>query len=281
VRALGFRAVVEQARGCMRGACCGCVLTQQRSQVLVFVNAFLLLSASNRVAVFGVHGDGCHLLYESPELASAPEAGGAADAAGAALLHAAHAPPAEALQTALKALAGAAPDGVAHPSPLSGAVSRALCYIQRCTRGATTLAPRILALHGSPDTPAQYVAMMNAIFSAQAGGVPIDACLLGGGESAFLQQASSLTGGVYLRPARPAALLQYLLSVFAADAGSRRSLALPQPRGVDFRASCFCHKRALDVGYVCSVCLSIFCSLCEECSTCGTPFQAVKRAGGA
>ena len=121
---------------------------------------------------------------------------------------------------------------------------------------------------------------MNAIFCAQAANVPIDACLLGGGESPFLQQACSLTGGVYVRPARPAALLQYLLSVFAADGASRGALALPQPRGVDFRASCFCHKRPVETGFVCSVCLSIFCTLCAECSTCGTEFRAVKRAGG-
>jgi transcription initiation factor TFIIH subunit 3 len=272
--------------------------------VLVFINAFLLLSAGNRLAFFAVHGDGCHLLYQSAELAAAPsdegDAGGA-PAGSVAALAAPSVTPTGALLRALKALAQdelGAEDGAATgagaaagavpasaprrrgPSPLSGALSRALCLIQRATRAPAALAPRILCLHGSADHPAQYVAMMNAIFSAQAGHVPIDACLLGAAESPFLQQAASLTGGVYLRPARPAALLQYLLSVFAADAGSRSALALPQPRGVDFRASCFCHKRPVDVGYVCSVCLSIFCAVCAECSTCGTPFEAVKRAGG-
>jgi transcription initiation factor TFIIH subunit 3 len=255
----------------------------------VFVNAFLLLSASNRLAVFAVHCDGCHLVYESPELAAAASGSSAAPpSADAPATHASSsscvaaapaAAPAAALLRALRQLAQAAP-ARRGPSPLSGALSRALCYIQRATRGPTALAPRILALHGSADAPAQYVAMMNAIFSAQAGAVPVDACLLGGGESPFLQQAAALTGGVYLRPPRPGALLQYLLSVFAADAPSRGALRLPTPRGVDFRASCFCHKRAVDVGFVCSVCLSIFCTVCAECSTCGTPFEAVKRTGG-
>lgn len=41
--------------------------------------------------------------------------------------------------------------------------------------------------------------------------VAIDCCKLGEGHSTFLQQAAHLTGGVYLQPTRPAALLQYLL----------------------------------------------------------------------
>lgn len=63
------------------------------------------------------------------------------------------------------------------------------------------------------DVPAQYIPTMNAIFAAQRSGVVIDACYLGSSQSAFLQQAAHLTGGVYLRPARPAGLLQYLLTV--------------------------------------------------------------------
>lgn len=40
--------------------------------------------------------------------------------------------------------------------------------------------------------------------------IPLDACVLAE-ESSFLQQAAHLTGGVYLRPQRQAALSQYLL----------------------------------------------------------------------
>ena len=42
--------------------------------------------------------------------------------------------------------------------------------------------------------------------------VVIDSCVIGA-PSAFMQQAAHLTGGVYLCPARPAGLLQYLLMV--------------------------------------------------------------------
>ena len=44
--------------------------------------------------------------------------------------------------------------------------------------------------------------------------VVIDACMLSGSESTFLQQATHLTGGIYLRPRLRGALLQYLLVCF-------------------------------------------------------------------
>lgn len=44
----------------------------------------------------------------------------------------------------------------------------------------------------------------------QRSGILIDACRLGAGHSSFLQQAAYLTGGTYLRPAQPQALVQYL-----------------------------------------------------------------------
>ena len=41
--------------------------------------------------------------------------------------------------------------------------------------------------------------------------VIVDACMLSSGESTFLQQATHLTGGIYLRPKHRGGLLQYLL----------------------------------------------------------------------
>ena len=41
--------------------------------------------------------------------------------------------------------------------------------------------------------------------------IVLDAVMVGGADSAFLQQAAHLTGGIYQRLARPSALLQYLL----------------------------------------------------------------------
>lgn len=80
--------------------------------------------------------------------------------------------------------------------------------------------------------PAQYIPTMNAIFAAQRCGVLIDACYLGASQSAFLQQAAHLTGGLYLRPARPAGLLQYLLTVRRTRRQAHQARRGRKPRGL-------------------------------------------------
>ena len=44
--------------------------------------------------------------------------------------------------------------------------------------------------------------------------------------------------------------------VFLPDVSSREHLALPLALQVDYRAACFCHQRLVEMGFVCSVCLS-------------------------
>lgn len=123
-------------------------------------------------------------------------------------------------------------------------------HIQR-----TTLTSRILIVSVSGDLANQYIPMMNSIFAAQRRRVPIDILKLAG-DTVLLQQASDATGGVYMKPERPEGLLQYLMMGFLPDASARKSLIMPSAGGVDFRAACFCHRKVVDIGYVCSVCLS-------------------------
>eukprot|EP00249_Psilotum_nudum_P006315 c19632_g1_i1 orf=878-1693(-) len=116
------------------------------------------------------------------------------------------------------------------PSLLSGSLSMALCYIQRCLRaGSPSCQQRILCLQGASDAPQQYVAVMNAIFSAQRAMVPIDACIVGSHHSPFLQQAAHITGGIYMKPPQLEGLFEYLTVVFATDLHSRKFLQLAHP----------------------------------------------------
>lgn len=48
---------------------------------------------------------------------------------------------------------------------------------------------------------------------------------------------------------------------FIPDNSTRRHLVPPTQINVDFRAACFCHKRIVDVGFVCSICLSSQCQI--------------------
>jgi transcription initiation factor TFIIH subunit 3 len=134
-----------------------------------------------------------------------------------------------------------------------------------------TLTARILVISVSPDISAQYIPVMNAIFAAQRSSIPIDVLKLAG-DTVFLQQASDATGGVYLEPNEPQGLLQYLMVGLMPDPTARNLLVMPKRGEVDFRAACFCHQKVVNTGWVCSVCLSIFCGPPPEsiCLTCGT-----------
>jgi hypothetical protein len=130
----------------------------------------------------------------------------------------------------------------------------------------------IIAAFG--DSSKRYLPFMNGFFAAQRDGIMIDCCNLeedGSCESLF-QQGCQLTGGYYIRPKIPDSLLEYLMTAFMADSSVRQLLRYPSACGVDFRASCFCHKKLVDTGYVCSVCLSVFCEKMNVCLTCGSAF---------
>jgi transcription initiation factor TFIIH subunit 3 len=131
------------------------------------------------------------------------------------------------------------------------------------------LTSRILIVSVSGDLANQYIPVMNSIFAAQRKKIPIDILKLAG-DTVLLQQASDATGGVYMKPERPEGLLQYLMMAFLPDGTARNSLVIPSAGGVDFRAACFCHRKVVDIGYVCSVCLSsMFYSrgVCVEANT--------------
>jgi transcription initiation factor TFIIH subunit 3 len=117
------------------------------------------------------------------------------------------------------------------------------------------LTSRILIVSVSGDLANQYIPVMNTIFAAQRKKIPIDILKLAG-DTVLLQQASDATGGVYMKPDCPEGLLQYLMMAFLPDATARASLVIPSAGGVDFRAACFCHRKVVDIGFVCSVCLS-------------------------
>ncbi|EXJ84383.1 hypothetical protein A1O3_05050 [Capronia epimyces CBS 606.96] len=106
----------------------------------------------------------------------------------------------------------------------------------------------------------------------------------------FLQQAADATHGIFIAAQLPSAsassssssstttqasqaFLAYLLASLLPPPSTRSAhLILPTRIDVDFRAACFCHRNVVSIGFVCSICLSIFCSVPEngDCLTCGT-----------
>jgi transcription factor TFB4 len=158
---------------------------------------------------------------------------------------------------------------------MAGALTLALSYINKATitysdagssaKAATAnvetadtptgLQSRILVVSVSGDLAHQYIPIMNTTFAAQRLRIPIDILKLAG-DTVFLQQASDATKGIYMQLRNAEGLLQYLMMAFLPDQMSRKHLVAPTQEVVDFRAACFCHRRVVDVGFVCSICLS-------------------------
>lgn len=251
------------------GGSTGLSFNQFMQHAVLFMNSLLLLNNLNQLVVIASGARSCSFIFNSQS--------GGTEAPGSKYIS----PSSKIMKRVEKfllkedaAYKEVEKDTLNFHSLLSGSLSMALCYIQRGLKaGLPHAQPRILCLQGTSDAPQQYVAVMNAVFSAQRSMVPIDTCMVGSEHSAFLQQAAHITGGIYMKPSQHEGLFQYLAVVFATDLHSRRFLQLPRPTGVDFRASCFCHKQTIDMGFVCSVCLSIFCKRHSLCSTCGANFN--------
>lgn len=254
-------------------------LSRCLDSLMVFTNAHLTMNHQNKVAVIAAHTNQSHFIYPSHKTSEREngiqngangfdaEDDGKYELFGQMNTH---------VKNQIKSLVLNRLEGeIDGDSLLAGAVAMALCYIHRlekeCPIGVT-LSSRILVVKGSDDNPAQYMNFMNTVFTAQKQNVVIDACVLDA-ESGLLQQACDISGGIYLKIPQPAGLLQYLLWVFLPDPTTRDTLTLPPKAQVDYRAACFCHRHLIDIGYVCSVCLSIFCTFSPICSTCQTTFK--------
>ncbi|KAK7474428.1 hypothetical protein BaRGS_00034311, partial [Batillaria attramentaria] len=241
----GFR----QASGDLQ--LCQCV-----DAALIFANSHLMLSHTNKLAIIAAHTDRSHFLYPV-RTSEGSEVDGTGDAVPTS-------------RDGKYELFSQVDEIV--KQELRQLVMQNIHRLEKeCTIGEK-LSARILVLKGSEDNPSQYMNFMNTVFTAQKQSVVIDACILES-DSGLLQQACDITGGIYLKVPQEAGLLQYLLWLFLPDPSVRGKLTLPPRTQVDYRAACFCHRTLIDVGYVCSVCLSIFCMFSPICSTCQTTFK--------
>lgn len=269
-------------------------LSKAIANLLVFINAHLAINSANQVAVLASHTHHATWLYPTyhpPKPKGRSAANGNKDRNGD--VDMGDAPsmddankyrPFRNVETellanlrALMAQTSEADLKASTTTLVAGALTTALAYIAKAniksapqvgdtpiadlaTAGdppaaRSSLTSRILVLSVSGDLASQYIPVMNAIFAAQRQHIPIDILKLAG-DTIFLQQACDATGGIYLKPSAPQGLLQYLMMAFLPDETARKHLVPPSSGEVDFRAACFCHRRVVDVGYVCSVCLS-------------------------
>ncbi|KAG5840234.1 hypothetical protein ANANG_G00186660 [Anguilla anguilla] len=244
--------------------------------VMVMGNSHLVINRANKLAIIASHCQESHFLYPSKHWKSGDATGDdSAPASGDGkyeLLSVANDLIAEEIKSLM---ARTDVRGLQTDTLLAGTLAKALCYIHRVTKeleAGQEIKSRILVIKAAEDCALQYMNFMNVIFAAQKQNILIDACVLDV-DSGLLQQACDITGGLYLRIPQKLALAQYLLWVFLPDSDQRSKLILPPPVHVDYRAACFCHRNLIEIGYVCSVCLSIFCNFSPICTTCETAFK--------
>lgn len=248
------------------------------SHLLTFINSHIALKHENTLAVFAALPGKSEMLFSSADMITASSLE-PADSNTYQPFRTVDAAVMKGISDRLDAVDKTSEEA---PCALVGALTKALCHINRLnqstpekTSAATTVKvtdSRILIVSVSPDLSSAYIPLMNAIFSAQKLKVPIDVCKLFGPDTVFLQQAAHLTGGSYMYLEQKDALLQYLIMTFLPPLKLRQFIATPTQDRVDFRAACFCHKKIVDIGFVCSVCLSIFCQPIPVCSTCRSKF---------
>ncbi|XP_053726965.1 general transcription factor IIH subunit 3 [Synchiropus splendidus] len=243
--------------------------------VLVLGNSHLAMSRTNKLAVIASHCQGSHFLYPSKNSKTGTNDEEDSPSSGDGkyeLLSVANNTIAEEIRNLMSNIEVR---GNLTDTLLAGSLAIALCYINRVAKeleAGQEMKTRILVVKAADDSTLQYMNYMNVIFAAQKKNILIDACVLAS-DSGLLQQACDITGGLYLKIPQKVALAQYLLWVFLPDGDQRSQLVLPPPVHVDYRAACFCHRNLIEIGYVCSVCLSIFCNFSPICTTCDTAFK--------
>lgn len=98
--------------------------------------------------------------------------------------------------------------------------------------------------------------------------VTLDALVLSQNASQeFLFQACTKTGGLYMffRYGDPAAkldksLCEYFLSAFGINRKARAHVRLPHLTIESAKAACNCHAKLVEIGWVCSSCLAVYCA---------------------
>lgn len=234
--------------------------------VTLFCNAYSLMHRQNRLSILASSDEGCKQIYPRREDEDSNED----------FLVVGHTLPPTITSGLLgddltKGMAGGSNAGTDGGTALAKCLSRALCIINRQMRFHADLQSRILVLKIAKDHSPSYNSVMNSIFSADKLNVPVDSVVLGAKDSLFLQQASFLTNGVYLKPEDQKNLLQLLLTHCVSSSHTRKlGLNTPKQEAVDFRASCFCHRKPVEFAYMCSVCLALTCEPTDVCRTCSS-----------
>lgn len=116
---------------------------------------------------------------------------------------------------------------------------------------------RVIVYSFSEEMPSEYLKYVKCMFVAQKSGCRIDA--VSARRNVALRMCCGGTGGVYLSGCSIREMLGLL-----GHTVMRRDV---------FMAACYCCSKRVSIGYVCPVCLSIYCKFLPVCRQCKTKFS--------
>lgn len=252
----------------------GLGLTRTFRHLVSFIAGYLALNQQNELVVIALHNSDCRYLYKSPHLDMRTGVQPPMSDVCKEILSKILQLSSSTLQTTSRDSGPSNADSV--ESPLAAGLSMALCHIKRIGLGSSGDSRRIFCLQRSTVSQRQYIPMMNVIFAAQQAFVPIDSYSLCCKDSNILEQAANITRGLHRKMQHDGELGQHLLTFSAWSLSCRGSLYLGKQHGVHFNTFCFCHKKMLHRGFVCSACLSISCAALNSvgnCMSCSAKFD--------
>jgi hypothetical protein len=173
------------------------------------------------------------------------------------------------LQVSLQARANGSSE--VFESPVAQAISRGLCFIKK--RGSEGHIVVFDCSQDPTDFSAQTVALSNCAWACGSLAKTSVVALGSSKPSSALLGLVSRTCGIFIphqftltAGGLSEALLFHLVAPMTYNLKVR-----PQETSQEMNASCVCHNKVVDKGYICSICLSIHCSdAAGICSVCGS-----------
>jgi len=163
-------------------------------------------------------------------------------------------------------------------TPIAQGISKSILFLRK--NSTVGVSPRIIVFECSRETvdfSSQSVALSNCGWSS--GSSKVHVVSLGSDTpSSNLLSVCTKTGGVHIPYSMTTGgkLIQSLLFHLAApDDGVVKLLKVrPQSSRTHMGTTCVCHNKPMDKGYVCSICLAIYCTETGAiCSVCGSRFR--------
>ena len=153
-------------------------------------------------------------------------------------------------------------DSQLHPSFSTVLTHPSRCGVDPGDLGYALIAmpTAVVVFEMSRPRSTDYLGYLKCMSYAHTRGIPVHAFSLH--KSMLLKMCSEGTGGMFLESPSLSSLFQ-LLGNFTNTRGA-------------YSMSCLCCSKSVSVGFVCPVCLSVFCKFIPVCKKCKTKFSFVK-----